>query len=99
MVSTADVRPIGEVIEELARILARDLSLANPPVLAVWETLGQCQQFLLDDHEQRAQSTDPADRLYRMKRATEHAVASGIIRRVANAYGVSTFRAGVKVDG
>lgn len=93
-VSTADVRPIEEVVKDLRKLLVAKLPTQDPDRFVAWSILGECQQHLLNDHERRDTSTDPASRSFRMKRAGEHYVAASIIRKIADAYGVSNFRKG-----
>lgn len=95
-VSTADVRPIEEVVKELRELLAAKLSTNDPDRFVAWSILGECQEHLWTGHDQELMtSTDPADRQFSQSRSSGHCVAAGVIRRIADAYGVSNFREGV----
>lgn len=92
--STADVRPIGDVIHDLRRLLVSQLAGAKTPpaVMAAWSTVNQCAELVraADDFDDES----PADMRYRAVKAGEHYAAATILRKVADAFGVSNFRDG-----
>jgi hypothetical protein len=94
MTSTADVRPISGVIRDLRRLLVCELDGAatHPGHMAAWSVLGECQERI-SMAEMIAEDRDPEESTYRLWIAHgERMTATGIIRKLADAYGVSNFR-------
>lgn len=97
-VSTADVRPVTEMIPEL-----RGLMLAKLPgdsdVRAAWAALCEAVN-LYDDALSMLLDIAPdakgLDRMRRFQYEGQRYAAAKVIRSMADAYGVSSFREGVE---
>lgn len=102
MVSTADVRPIGEVVDELRKLLARRLP-GNRTTMAAWTAVNEAARifeharFCLAEEEKYPKERHPvlSNRVWEYH---GHAyAATTIIRRVADEMGVANLgRKGVR---
>jgi hypothetical protein len=93
MTSTADVRSIADVVAELRRILVCELRGAktHPGHMAAWLVVSEASGMVW----QARDIDDDTPAMVRATYAGEHYAAATIIRKVADAYGVSNFREGV----
>lgn len=101
MVSTADVRPVGDVLKDLRNIMVRKLP-GGPDVCAAWSALCEAGELFSDAVASLAEinamgKIDELDERRRSRHYGQKYAAAVIIRKIADAYGVSNFRDGVDV--